>query len=338
MQYSYLGKSGLKVSRLCLGTMNFGAATSEKDAFYIMDAALDAGINFFDTANVYGNELKSDDPSKYPGLTEEVIGRWFALGGGRRDKVVLATKSYSAMGKEADGPNDANGISAYKVRRSIEDSMRRLQTDHIELYQVHHYDPNCTFDELFGVYEALIAQGTIDYVGSCNFGARHVAYAKAAADRRNFLGFVCEQHRYSLLCRTPELELLPCAQGCGEGVIVYNPLHAGMLSGHVLDAAENTRGLKLRRRMTEPQRQQLVAFHELCQEIGEKDAEVATAWVMHNPAVTAPLIGPRTMEQFESSLNAASIELSAETLAKLDEIFPATIAKTGLAAPEAYAW
>ena len=337
MQYTTLGTSGLKVSRLCLGTMNFGAATSEKDAFYIMDAALDAGINFFDTANCYGNELKSNDPARYPGLTEEIVGRWFAQGGGRREKVVLATKSYSAMGNELDGPNDANGISAYKIRRSLEASLRRLQTDHIELYQVHHYDPACSFDELFDTYQALIGQGVIYYVGSCNYGARHVAYAKAAAERRHFQGFICEQHRYSLLCRAPELELLPAAKECGEGVIVYNPLHAGLLSGHVLDAQDNTRGLKLRKRMTESQRAQLMAFHELCQQMGEKDAEVATAWVAHNPYVTAPLVGPRTMEQLTSSLHALDVTFTDDALARLDELFP-PVGKPGMAAPEAYAW
>ena len=336
MEYTYLGKTGLKVSRLCLGTMNFGTTTSEEEAFRIMDAALEAGINFFDTANCYGHP-EGRDIDTHAGLTEEIIGRWFDLGGGRRERVVLATKAYYAMDDPLDGPNDANGISAYKMRRALEGSLKRLHTDHVELYQVHHYDPHCSFDELFETFESLIAQGKVVYAGSCNHGARHMAYAKAAAEKRHFTGYVCEQHRYSLLCRQPELEVLPCALELGEGVVCYNPLHAGMLSGHVLTAKPGTRGEKLLKRMTEPQREQLEKYSALCREYGMKEAEAAQAWVLSHPAVTAVLTGPRTLEQFESSLNVLDITLPEEMKKALDEIFPPA-GKPGKTAPEAYAW
>lgn len=210
MKYSYLGKSGLKVSQLCLGTMNFGPETEEKEAFRIMDAALDAGINFFDTANVYGGQDRR-------GWTEEIIGRWFQQGGGRREKVVLATKVYNDMFDEQDGPNSGSGLSAYKIRRHFEGSLRRLQTDHIELYQMHHIDRNVSWDELWGAFEILVSQGKADYIGSSNFAGWHIAAAQAKAKERHFLGLVSEQHLYNLLERTPEPGSAACLTGAGPG-------------------------------------------------------------------------------------------------------------------------
>ncbi|MCG7378987.1 MULTISPECIES: aldo/keto reductase [Paenibacillus] len=326
MQYSYLGKSGLKVSRICLGTMNFGPITDEKEAFRIMDAALDAGVNFFDTANIYGWRENS-------GLTEEIIGRWFSQGGGRREKVVLATKVYGSMHDENDGPNNEAGLSAYKIRRHLEGSLRRLQTDHIELYQMHHVDPVVTWDELWHAFENAVHQGKIGYVGSSNFAAWQIAIAQSEAKNRHFLGLVSEQHKYSLNCRLPELEVLPAAKELGLGVIPWSPLDGGLLGRNALQKLEGTRSGGISERI-ERQQSQLEQFAALCRELGEPQDTVALAWVAANPAVTAPIIGPRTLEQFETSLKCLEVTLDEEVLKRLDEIFPGP----GGHAPNAYAW
>ncbi|WP_145409164.1 aldo/keto reductase [Paenibacillus xylanexedens] len=326
MQYSYLGKSGLKVSRICLGTMNFGPITDEKEAFRIMDAALDAGVNFFDTANIYGWRENS-------GLTEEIIGRWFSQGGGRREKVVLATKVYGSMHDENDGPNNEAGLSAYKIRRHLEGSLRRLQTDHIELYQMHHVDPVVTWDELWHAFENAVHQGKIGYVGSSNFAAWQIAIAQSEAKNRHFLGLVSEQHKYSLNCRLPELEVLPAAKELGLGVIPWSPLDGGLLGRNALQKLEGTRSGGISERI-ERQQSQLEQFAALCRELGEPQDTVALAWVAANPAVTAPIIGPRTLEQFETALKCLEVTLDEEVLKRLDEIFPGP----GGHAPNAYAW
>ncbi|MEK3733884.1 MULTISPECIES: aldo/keto reductase [Paenibacillus] len=326
MQYTSLGKSGMKVSRLCLGTMNFGPSTDEQEAFRIMDAAVDAGINFFDTANIYGWGENS-------GLTETIIGRWFKLGGGRREKVVLATKVYGSMSDPLDGPNNEAGLSAYKIRRHLEASLKRLQTDHIELYQMHHVDPSVTWDELWGAFEVAVSQGKIGYVGSSNFAGWHIALAQAAAKERHFLGLVSEQHKYNLNCRLPELEALPAAKELGLGVIPWSPLDGGLLGRNALLKVEGSRSGGNTERI-EQHRQQLEAFAALCQELGEPQDNVALAWLLANEAVTAPIIGPRTLEQFESSLRCLDVKLDESVLKRLDEIFPGP----GGAAPQAYAW
>lgn len=326
MQYTYLGKSGLKVSRLCLGTMNFGVDTEEKDAFRIMDAALDAGINFFDTANIYGW-------GENAGRTEEIIGRWFALGGGRREKVVLATKFYGDMSDKSDGPNGEAGLSAFKLRRHLDGSLKRLQTDHIELYQMHHVDRNVSWDELWEGFRIAQYQGKIGYVGSSNFAGRDLVKAQYEAKSRGQLGLVSEQHKFSLLCRLPELEVLPAAEEHGIGVIAWSPLDGGLLSGHALKPVSGSKRANNPGR-TEKHRAQLEAFEKLCRELYESEANVALAWTLTRPAMTAPIIGPRTIEQFEDALRAVEIVLSEETLARLDEIFPGP----GGSAPKAYAW
>lgn len=326
MKYTSLGRTGMKVSRVCLGTMNFGVDTDEKEAFRIMDAALDAGINFFDTANVYGW-------GKNAGATEKIIGRWFAQGGGRRERVVLATKAHEVMSDPNDGPNDVRGLSTYKIRRHLEASLQRLQTDHVELYYMHHIDRNVTWDEMWDVFENLFQQGKIDYVGSSNFAGWHIAVAQAEAKARHFMGLVCEQHKYNLLCRLPELEVLPSAKQHGLGVIPYSPLQGGLLGRNALKADPDSRSGKAMKR-NEKYHQQLEAFSQLCGELNEHQDHIALAWLLANPAVTAPIIGPRTMEQFEDSLRAIDIVLSEEVLKKLDEIFPGP----GKPAPEAYSW
>ena len=326
MRYGYLGRTGMKVSRLCLGTMNFGPSTEERESFRIMDAALEAGVNFFDTANVYGGRDRR-------GWTEEIIGRWFAQGGGRREKVVLATKVFGEGMDENAGPNNEKGLSAYKIRRNLDDSLRRLQTDRVELYQMHHVDLNTSWDELWEVFAAQVQQGRIVYVGASNFAGWHLVKAQAAAQARHFFGLVSEQHKYHLLCRLPELEVLPAARDLGIGVIPWSPLAGGLLGGRAFDAPAGSRTANQQKEV-ERLRGPLTAYSKLCKEIGEPESVVALAWLLHNPAVTAPIIGPRTMDQLQSALRAVELELSADVQKQLDEIFPGP----GGPAPEAYAW
>ncbi|MFD1432318.1 aldo/keto reductase [Lacticaseibacillus yichunensis] len=331
MQYTTLGHTGLRVSRLCLGTMNFGPRTSEEEADAIMDRALELGINFFDTANVYGG-----GKGGHQGWTEEIIGRWFQQGGGRREKTVLATKLYGEMHDPLMGPNDAAGVSAYKIYRSLDDSLRRLQTDHVELLQMHHIDEAINWNEVYGAFENVIAQGKTYYVGSSNFGARHLAYAKAEANNRHFLGLVAEQHKYSLLCRLPELEVLPAVRELGMGLIVWSPLAGGLLAENILhpDDDPNSRRSQAAKALSEAQRTQLEGYEALCQELGESQSTVALAWLLQNPAVTAPIIGPRTIDQLEAAVHALDVELTPDVLARLDQLFPGP----GGQAPQAYAW
>ncbi|MEZ4674063.1 MAG: aldo/keto reductase [Caldilineaceae bacterium] len=322
MKYTNLGRTGLQVSRLCLGTMNFGPQTSEADSHAIMDQALATGVNFFDTANRYGRAISL-------GFTEEIIGRWLAQGG-RRDQIVLATKLYGAMG---DGVND-QGLSAYHIRKACEDSLRRLQTDHIDLYQMHHVDRRTPWEEIWQAMEQLVREGKVLYVGSSNFGGLHIALAQFAAEKRNFLGLVSEQSLYNLNARMIELELIPACREFGLGLIPWSPLGGGLLGGVLQKAAEGRRANENMQKRIDKLRPQLEAYEGLCTQLGETPANVALAWLLHNPAVTAPIIGPRTMAQFEGALAAVEIELSAEVLRQLNEIWPGP----GGEAPEAYAW
>ncbi len=323
MQYVHLGRTGLKVSRLCLGTMNFGPETTEADSHAIMDRALELGINFFDTANVYGWR-------KGEGVTEQIIGRWFAQGGGRREKVVLATKVYGEMG---DWPNQSR-LSALHIKRACEDSLRRLKTDYIDLYQMHHIDRETPWEEIWQAMEVLVQQGKILYVGSSNFAGWHIAQAQCAAAQRHFMGLVSEQSLYNLSARMIELEVIPACQAYGLGLIPWSPLAGGLLGGALQKVTEGRRASEGVQRAVEKHRPQLEQYEALCRELGEKPADVALAWLLHQPAVTAPIIGPRTLEQLEGSLRALEIKLSDETLKRLDEIWPGP----GGPAPEAYAW
>src|SRR5215207_2025499 len=220
MEYTQLGRTGLKVSRLCLGTMNFGPKTTEEDSFAIMDKAHELGINFFDTANTYG--WKTGE-----GWTEQIIGRWFAQGGGRREKTVLATKVYGRM---SDWPNHSR-LSALNIRQAVEGSLKRLQTDHIDLYQMHHIDRATPWEEIWQAMEVLVQQGKILYAGSSNFAGLHIAQAQFAAEKRNFLGLVSEQSLYNLNARTIELEVIPACRHFGLGLIPWSPLGGGLLGG-----------------------------------------------------------------------------------------------------------
>ncbi len=322
MDYKHLGRSGLTVSRLCLGTMNFGSRTEESASHEIMDRALAEGVNFFDTANVYGGEAGK-------GRTEEVVGSWFAQGGERREKTVLATKVYGNM---TDWPNDTF-LSARNIVRACEASLRRLQTDWIDLYQFHHVDLRSPWEEIWQACETLVAQGKVLYVGSSNHAAWQIAAANEAAARRHFQGLVSEQSHYNLLTRHVELEVLPAAEHYGVGIIPWSPLAGGLLAG-VLEKTEGGRRNDERtQKRVEKLRPQLEAYEAFCREIGAAPADVGVAWLLHQKAVTAPIIGPRTMEQFEGALAALKLELSEDQLSRLDEIFPGY-----KAAPMEYAW
>jgi aryl-alcohol dehydrogenase-like predicted oxidoreductase len=323
MEYTNLGRLGLKVSRLCLGTMNFGPQADEASSYQIMDSALDAGINFFDTANVYGWKVGE-------GYTEQILGRWLAQGGGRREKIVLATKVYGRMG---DWPNDRR-LSAYHIRRACEESLRRLQTDHIDLYQMHHIDRETPWEEIWQAMEQLVSQGKVIYVGSSNFAGWQIAQAQCTAQARNFLGLVSEQSLYNLTVREIELEVIPACRAFGLGLIPYSPLAEGLLGGVIGKEAEGRRSSERIQKAVEKYRTQLKKFEAFCHQLGQSPANVALAWLLHNPVVTAPIIGPRTIEQLRESLIALEILLSDENIVRLNEIFPGP----GGEAPEAYAW
>ena len=347
MQYTHLGRTGLAVSRLCLGTMNFGPETSEEDSFAMMDEALELGVNFFDSANVYGLKIGE-------GVTEQIIGRWLSQGGSRREQIILTTKVYCPTGH---GPNE-RGLSAVHIRQACEASLRRLQTDHIDVYFMHHIDrgePNAgdkavfglrdrdlynpplrrretPWEEIWQAMELLVQQGKVLYVASSNFAGWNIAQACERASARHFLGLVCEQSLYNLNARTVELEVIPACREYGLGLVPWSPLGGGLLAG-ALATGETGRRASLGGQI-EANRAKLEAYEALCEELGERPAAVALAWLLKNPVVTAPIVGPRTMDQLTGSLRALAVDLDDATLARLDEIWPGP----GGQAPEAYAW
>jgi aryl-alcohol dehydrogenase-like predicted oxidoreductase len=320
MDYRFLGRTGLRVSPLCLGTMNFGRRAEEAESHEIMDRGLELGINFFDTADGYGGD----------GKTEEIIGTWFAKGGGRREKVVLATKVY---GGHDPWPNTSK-LSARHIREACEASLRRLQTDHLDLYQMHHVDRDTPWEEIWQAMDLLVQQGKVLYVGSSNFAGWHIVKANEAARRRGTLGLVSEQSLYNLNARMVELEVLPACVDDGVGVLPWSPLAGGVLGGALQQADEGRRSVERVRDQIEAMRPTLEAWEQLCAELGHPPADVALAWLLHNPAVTAPIIGPRTLEQLDGAMGALDVELSDDVLAAIDGIFPGP----GGTAPEAYAW
>ncbi|MDQ6847135.1 MAG: aldo/keto reductase [Candidatus Dormibacteraeota bacterium] len=322
MDYTHLGRSGLAVSRLCLGTMNFGPQATEADSHRIMDRALEQGINFFDTANVYGWR-------KGEGWTEQIVGRWFAQGGGRREKVVIATKLYGSM---SDWPNDTF-LSARNIISACEGSLRRLQTDHLDLYQMHHVDPKTPWDEIWQAMESLVRQGKVIYVGSSNFAGWNIAQAQETARARHFQGLVSEQSLYNLLERHIEMEVLPAAREYGLGVIPWSPLMRGALGGILRKQQKGRSASEQTQRLVAEHRGQIERYEALCDEIGSHPADVGLAWLLRQSGVTAPIIGPRTLEQLDSNLGALEVRLDDTALERLDAIFPPVGA-----APEAYAW
>lgn len=306
--------------------MNFGVSTDEKEPFRIMDMALDCGINFFDTADIYGW-------GENAGTTERIMGRWFAQGGNRRERTVLATKFHEDICDKNDGPNTVKGLSAFKLRRHLDGSLKRLQTDHIELYYMHHIDRNVGWEEIWGAYEVQVNAGKIGYAASSNFAGWDLAVAQAAARQRHFLGIIAEQHKYNLNCRLPELEVIPSAMHHGIGIVPWAPLDGGFLSSNALKNPENGRtgGMK---NLDEKRRQQLSDYAALCRDLGLNQNIVAIAWLLHNPAVSSAVIGPRTLEQMDDMIKAVGAALDEAALKRLDEIFPGP----GGVTPNAYAW
>ena len=330
IEHRRLGRHGTLVSNLALGSVNFGTNASEQESFAILDRALELGINLIDTADVYGYEHGY-------GLVEELLGRWLAQGGGRRDAVVLATKVYSAFLRQGMRPEpnrESRGIGAVKIRRQVEGSLRRLQTDTIDLYQMHHIDPACPWDEAWQAFDTLVQQGKVTYIGSSNFGGWHIATACQEAARRNRLGLVSEQSRYNLATREPELEVIPACRHYGLGLLPYSPVEGGALAGVLGHPEGRRRYSAYAQRAATRYPERLQQYEDYCAELGVAPAEVALAWLLHNPAVTAPIIGPRTMEQLESAVRATELTLDEATLARLDEIWPGP----GGEAPAAYAW
>jgi aryl-alcohol dehydrogenase-like predicted oxidoreductase len=298
-----------------------------------MDRALEVGINFFDTANVYGG-------SAGRGRTEEILGKWFDQGGGRRDRVVLATKVYGQM-TEAPAPNEARGISAYKVRKHVADSLRRLRTDHVDLYQVHHIDRQITLEEFWRTFGRLVEGGEVLYVGTSNYPGWGLAKFQMYALQRGLLGFVSEQTQYNLLNRMPELEVIPAALDFGIGILAYMPLAGGLLTGKKR-AIEGSRTESVRREyeITEESELQFGSFSELCRGIGEKEHVVAIAWTLANLAVTSAIVGVRTVEHLELLDRAAALQLDRDIMTRLDGIFDVNRGRPLRPgpAPEAYAW
>ena len=320
IEYSKLGRSGLKVSRICLGTMNFGWRIKESDAFTMMDRARELGINYFDCADVYGN-----------GYSETVIGKWFNQGNGRRESTIVTSKVFMDMNNPDEGPNGSNGLSAWKIKHHIDGTLSRMQTDHLDVYFMHHVDPTVTWDETWGAFEDIIHNGKVCYIGSSNFGARHLCYAQAAAEKRHFLGLITEQCQYNLLHRLPEIELIPAAQDLGIGIMPWSPLAGGMLSGHYKKG--QSRGPVMRDASKPVPVTQLEAYSKLCRELGETEADVAIAWLLRNSGVTSIVIGPSSPDHLEQAIKASQIELPDDFCAELDNIFPGYEA-----GPEAYAW
>lgn len=320
MEYTKLGSTGLWVSRLCLGTMNFGPNTPEKEAFRIMDAALDAGINFFDCANMYG---WNPHLGGRRGATEEILGRWFSQGGGRREKVVLATKVYAQMEDPNDGPNDTPGLSAYKIRRHLDASLKRLATDHVELYYMHEYDPSCSWAELWDTLETERYAGKIVYTGASNFKARQLCYAQAEARKRNILGLACAQFNYNLSNRLPEEEVIPAASELGLGCVAWSPLGGGYLTGSPLkQISGEQRSKKFVGNLSQSARKQLEDYSQVCSDFGTSEANVALAWILHDQRMTGPIIGPRTCEQLEDLLKCVELKLPGDMISRLNQIFP----------------
>lgn len=327
MEYTHLGRTGLLVSRLCLGTMAFGNSADEKTSMRIMDEALDIGINFFDSADNYGKATNNE------GITEKILGKWFSQGEGRRQRVVLTTKVHEEMHDPYDGPNSPGGLSAYKVRRHLRSSMQRLGTDHIELYFMHHIDRSVSWEEMWDVFEQLYRDGLIDYVGTSNFPAWAFTMGQERANQRHFFGIAAEEHLYNLLTRQAEQEVLPAARKQGIGIMTWSPLSGGRLTSaryHALLALESSGSLTPADRAL---LDKLKRYHEFCRDLGVTPENVALAWLLHHPAVTCPIVGASEVGQLTSSMKALEVKLTDEALAQLDSIFPPVGE-----APESYAW
>jgi NDP-hexose C3-ketoreductase / dTDP-4-oxo-2-deoxy-alpha-D-pentos-2-ene 2,3-reductase len=321
MQYQQLGRSALKVSELCLGTMNFGPRTSEADSFAVLNEAVDAGINFIDTANQYGGHLGV-------GTTELILGRWLAQDPARRNRLILATKVHEPMSEDI---ND-RGLSARHIQNACDASLKRLGVEHIDLYQMHHIDRNVPMEEMWQAMERLISQGKITYIGSSNFPGWAIAKANEKAYTRHQLGLVCEQSLYNLIERRVELEVIPACREYGLGLIPWSPLAGGLLAG-MEGSSGGRRESEDMRNSKRARAEQLEQFEILCKDLGEIPSVVALAWLLHQPIVTATIVGPASVQQLKSVLHAPDLKLDQSILKRLDDIFPPCGE-----APEAYAW
>ncbi|WP_291208045.1 aldo/keto reductase [Hyphomonas sp.] len=321
MKYRPLGRTALKVSELCLGTMNFGSKATEEDSFAILNGAVASGINFIDTANQYGGD-------KGVGATETILGNWLAEDPSRRDRLVLATKVHEPMSEDI---ND-RGLSARHIQMACEASLKRLRVDHIDLYQMHHIDRAAPMEEIWQAMDRLIAQGKITYVGSSNFPGWKIAQANEKAAARSRLGLVSEQSLYNLIERRAELEVIPACLEYGAGLIAWSPLAGGLLAGRSEDQGgrRQSDGIKA---AAAARSQQLARFEALCAELRQSPGGVALAWLLRQAGVAATIIGPRSLDQLTSVLHVPDMHLSDETIAGIDTIFPACGP-----APEAYAW
>jgi len=322
MQYRQLGRSALMVSELCLGTMNFGPRTSETESFEILNHATEAGINFIDTANQYGGKLGV-------GTTETILGKWFAKDKSRRDQLILATKVHEPM---SDNIND-RGLSARHIQMACDASLKRLGVDHIDLYQMHHIDRCAPIEEIWQAMDRLITQGKITYVGSSNFPGWAIARANEKAIASSRLGLVSEQGLYNLIERRAEMEVLPACRAYGLGLIPWSPLAGGLLSGEKTSITGGRRDSDDMQAAMSERQQQLNDFQNLCDELNETPSAIALTWLLHQPGVSATIIGPGSVAQLSSVLHVPDIQLNDATLAQIEGIFPAVGAS-----PEAYAW
>jgi NDP-hexose 2,3-enoyl reductase len=312
--YSRLGRTGLEISRVALGTVNFDGRVEEREAHELLDRALEKGVNFVDTADIYGWRI-------YKGHTEEVIGRWLAAAPGRRDEVVLATK----LGKDMRPGRNGGGLSARHIVQACEGSLRRLGTDWIDVYQMHHIDPSVSWDEVWQAMETLIAQGKVRYVGSSNFAGWNLVAAQETAARRHGLGIVSEQCVYNLVTRHAELEVIPAARAYGIGVLVWSPLHGGLLAGVLRKLRDGTAVKSAQGRAAvalETHRDAIADYEHFCDEAGREPARVGLAWVASRPGVTAIVTGPRTVDQLDGAIAALHAPLTNDELTRLNELFP----------------
>ena len=326
--YAPLGRTGLLVSRLALGTVNFGGRVDEPSAHRLLDDAVARGINLVDTADIYGWRV-------HKGHAEEVLGSWFAGRPGRRDDVVLATKVGSPMSERV---ND-RGLSTRHIIAACEASLRRLRTDWIDLYQMHQVDRGVGWDEIWEAMETLLRQGKIRYVGSSNFAGWDIVSAQEAAHRRGLLGLAAEQCCYNLVTRHPELEVLPAAAARGLGVLVWSPLHGGLLGGVLRKLTDGSAVKSAQGRAVTAlaaARDAVADYERYCAKIGRDPAEVGLAWALSRPHVTSIITGPRRPDHLDAAFRAFETGLSSEDLARLDEIFPA-IGRGG-PGPDAWLW
>ena len=321
MKYGQLGRSALRVSALCLGTMNFGPRTSEDESFAILDDALEAGINFVDTANQYGGRLGV-------GTSEAIIGKWLAQDRSRRDRIVLATKVYEPM---SDDIND-RGLSARHIEMACEASLKRLNVDHIDLYQMHHIDRAARNDEIWQAMDRLIGQGKIIYVGSSNFPGWKIAQASEFAMATRRLGLVSEQSVYNLIERRAELEVIPACREYGVGLIAWSPLAGGLLAHDGSHDAVRRRAGEVRDAAA-ARAEPLARFRDLCRELDEAPSTIALSWLLHQDGVVAAIAGPGTRAHLAEILHAPDVGLDADVMTRIDAIFPPCGP-----APEAYAW